>query len=305
MKKAIKNTIITLIWIVLVGGFFLAFALVNNLTEPKNLIPYLKVKSQEVQSCVDSSLDVGMVQCSWSIRVGSYLHDENSINQFNQQTGLHLTGKNLGIDPSQVGKGIKGTQSKVGTSSDTASPKKEEVLKDLSSLSAVPNYPVNTLVVKDWGEWTKNGCSNTRKAVLAKSATKVKLLDEKSKETKEIDKPCSVISGEWTDAFSGDKIKDVGQTKVVQIVDIKTANAAGGNTWNKDKKQAFFNDEENLAVVSEKTSQDRGSKTPSQWMAKESCSYAKSYVKIVKKYGLFLQEADKATLTKAISSCPT
>lgn len=305
MKKAIKNIIITLIWIVLVGGFFLAFALVNNLTEPKNLIPYLKVKSQEVQSCVDSSLDVGMIQCSWSIRVGSYLHDEDSVNQFNKQTGLHLTGKNLGIDPSQVGKGIKGTQSRVGSSSDTASPKKEEVQKDLSSVTTVPNYPVKALVGRDWGEWTKTGCTNTRKTILAKDANKVKLLDEKGKETKDIAQVCSVVSGEWTDAFTKEKIKDVGQTKVVQIVDIKTANAAGGDAWTKDKKRAFFNDEENLAVVSEKTNKDRGSKTPSQWMAKESCSYAKVYVKIFKKYGLYLQQADKETLSKTISSCPT
>ena len=185
---------------------------------------------------------------------------------------------------------------------------KADALNELNSIPIVASYNKAKYKRTEWKHWIsyETPCWTTREEVLDRQAEKgsVTYLDKDDKETKDKSKACSIKSGVWIDPYSKETIKDPTKLDIDHTGALSWTAKAGGQEWDKQKKQDYANDFDHLVATTAKENRTKGDKGPSEWMPESSkCEYAKVYTHIVKKYNLNLNKADKDTLEKALNSC--
>ena len=185
---------------------------------------------------------------------------------------------------------------------------KADALNELNSIPIVASYNKAKYKRTEWKHWIsyETPCWTTREEVLDRQAEKgsVTYLDKNDKETKDKSKACSIKSGVWIDPYSKEKVEDPTKLDIDHTGALSWTAKAGGQEWDKQKKQDYANDFDHLVATTAKENRTKGDKGPSEWMPESSkCEYAKVYTHIVKKYKLNLNKADKDTLEKALNSC--
>lgn len=124
-------------------------------------------------------------------------------------------------------------------------------------------------------------CQNTRAEVLINaSQTPPKFKTSRS---------CVVVSGKWTDPYSGQTHLKASKIDIDHIVPLKQAHESGASRWPKDQKQKFANDSENLLAVTARYNRQKGAKGPTEWMPPDPtyhCRYLKQWMAIKTKYRL-------------------
>lgn len=190
----------------------------------------------------------------------------------------------------------------------SAKMRKADALNELNSIPIVASYNKAKYKRTEWKHWIsyETPCWTTREEVLDRQAEKgsVTYLDKDDKETKDKSKACSIKSGVWIDPYSKEKVEDPTKLDIDHTGALSWTAKAGGQEWDKQKKQDYANDFDHLVATTAKENRTKGDKGPSEWMPESSkCEYAKVYTHIVKKYKLNLNKADKDTLEKALNSC--
>lgn len=185
---------------------------------------------------------------------------------------------------------------------------KADALNELNSIPIVASYNKAKYKRTEWKHWIsyETPCWTTREEVLDRQAEKgsITYLDKDDKETKDKSKACSIKSGVWIDPYSKEKVEDPAKLDIDHTGALSWTAKAGGQEWDKQKKQDYANDFDHLVATTAKENRTKGDKGPSEWMPESSkCEYAKVYTHIVKKYKLNLNKADKDTLEKALNSC--
>ena len=185
---------------------------------------------------------------------------------------------------------------------------KADALNELNSIPIVASYNKAKYKRTEWKHWIsyETPCWSTREEALDRQAEKgsVTYLDKDDKETKDKSKACSIKSGVWIDPYSKEKVEDPTKLDIDHTGALSWTAKAGGQEWDKQKKQDYANDFDHLVATTAKENRTKGDKGPSEWMPESSkCEYAKVYTHIVKKYNLNLNKADKDTLEKALNSC--
>ena len=185
---------------------------------------------------------------------------------------------------------------------------KADALNELNSIPIVASYNKAKYKRTEWKHWIsyETPCWTTREEVLNRQAEKgsITYLDKDDKETKDKSKACSIKSGVWIDPYSKEKVEDPTKLDIDHTGALSWTAKAGGQEWDKQKKQDYANDFDHLVATTAKENRTKGDKGPSEWMPESSkCEYAKVYTHIVKKYKLNLNKADKDTLEKALNSC--
>lgn len=185
---------------------------------------------------------------------------------------------------------------------------KADALNELNSIPIVASYNKAKYKRTEWKHWIsyETPCWTTREEVLYRQAEKgsITYLDKDDKETKDKSKACSIKSGVWIDPYSKEKVEDPTKLDIDHTGALSWTAKAGGQEWDKQKKQDYANDFDHLVATTAKENRTKGDKGPSEWMPESSkCEYAKVYTHIVKKYKLNLNKADKDTLEKALNSC--
>lgn len=105
----------------------------------------------------------------------------------------------------------------------------------------------------DWGSWTDedgNGLNTREELLKQKSRRRPAILKNK------------VIDGAWYDEYTGRYFYDPNDVSIDHIVPLRNAHYSGGSNWSKEKKNRFFNDKDNLIIVSKKVNEDKGHKSP-------------------------------------------
>lgn len=190
----------------------------------------------------------------------------------------------------------------------SAKTSKADALNELNSIPIVASYNKAKYKRTEWKHWIsyETPCWTTREEVLDRQAEKgsITYLDKDDKETKDKSKACSIKSGVWIDPYSKEKVEDPTKLDIDHTGALSWTAKAGGQEWDKQKKQDYANDFDHLVATTAKENRTKGDKGPSEWMPESSkCEYAKVYTHIVKKYKLNLNKADKDTLEKALNSC--
>ncbi|AYF79055.1 HNH endonuclease [Nocardia yunnanensis] len=123
---------------------------------------------------------------------------------------------------------------------------------------------------------------------------------------------CVVVAGELNDPYTGRRIGfDRADAKAVQIDHVYPLAAAwdmGASAWPRPLRVRFANDVEyNLLAVDGKTNEDKGDRTPGDWLPPARatrCFYAGKYLTAAGHYGLPVTAADRTALERVARDCP-
>lgn len=280
-KNSFMSGVINYIWLCVIAGALLAFINING-GSSENLIDKVFVTSSKVGAWYKKCSDSNLKDC----RLGDITSKEQSKEETN-------------VDNS------------IDTSSTNQNNLKTDLTNKLNSLNVVPEYKKVPYKRTEWNHWINiNGssCWTIREEALFVQAEKnsIVLLDKDNKETKDKNDACSIKSGKWKDPYTNEIISNPSKTDVDHTSALSATARAGGQSWDKAKKEAFANDLDHLIVTSQKANRQKGDKTPSEWLPenkKSWCMYAKIYINILHKYNLNVSQKDKDTLMNIINTC--
>ena len=121
---------------------------------------------------------------------------------------------------------------------------------------------------------------------------------------------CKVISGLWSDPWTGQTYNDPTQVHIDHHVPLKNAHDSGGHAWSQTIKQAYANDLElpaALNTVSVETNLQKGAQAPDTWRpASEAfhCQYAEEWIAVKTKWHLSVTPTEKQALHTMLQKCP-
>ena len=99
-----------------------------------------------------------------------------------------------------------------------------------------------------------------------------------------------VISGTWADPYTGKTISgDASQIEIDHLIPVCWAWRFGANAWEKEKLNAFYNDEEFLVPVEAGINAQKGDRSPAYFLPMKrdfACEYTDRFLSGIKKYGL-------------------
>lgn len=266
-KKSTKGLVWQVAALVLVLGFVFSWASKNNITSVQSAINYIQGASNEVADC---TREKGL----WFACYGN--------------KGISLKPKDVRLpNPSDV---LVPGLPKLDQLKNLKTP--ADILPSVKTADPVKSGYNR----REWKHWSiqSNGCT-TRENTLLKQGQKI------SKKGK-----CKVVSGEWVDPFTGDKMSEPGKIDIDHVVPLGYAAEHGGNSWSAAKKEKFANDPVHLLAVSAKENRSKGAKGPSQYMPPNKayhCEYAKIWSNTTVKYGLTVAPSDKKAIEKGLKTC--
>lgn len=136
-----------------------------------------------------------------------------------------------------------------------------------------PRYLRDEWDGKGWADVDGDGC-NTRAEVLQLESS----IPTTSKATN-----CTVVSGSWTDRYTGHGFTDAAAVQIDHLVALGDAAASGGWAWSAERKAAFTNDLDDawaLNAVSGAENQRKADFGPDRWLppvADFRCTYVAAY----------------------------
>lgn len=155
---------------------------------------------------------------------------------------------------------------------------------------------------KHFGSWKDEDgdCQNARAEVL---------IEESSTEvTFTSDSECTVDGGTWTTTWDGVVHRKASETQIDHTVPLHEAWGSGAQEWEDTRRKAYANDlgdERLLTAQTGALNTEKGSKGPEEWLPpKDQCTYVADWTAMKVRWGLTVDEAEKATMTKMAASCP-
>lgn len=146
-----------------------------------------------------------------------------------------------------------------------------------------------------WPHWSGQGegC-NTREVALRQQGTDVVTDDE-----------CRAVSGTWVSTYDGVVIHDAGEADLDHLVPLAEAARSGTRTWNRDQREAFANDLDQLVVVSARSNRQKGDQDPANWLPEQNrCGYVIRWVLTKDKYDLTVDRDERDALRGVLTHCP-
>jgi hypothetical protein len=115
---------------------------------------------------------------------------------------------------------------------------------------------------------------------------------------------CAVLRGEWEDYYFPQTHTSPKAVDIDHLIPLKHAHDVGADAWDRQRREAFANDPENLVVTVRRYNRQKGAKTIAEWLpvGKDyACRYIRDWVRLKKKYALPLTPAEDRTVI--VSGC--
>lgn len=147
-------------------------------------------------------------------------------------------------------------------------------------------------------EWrySDGSCQDTRTRVLVENT--VDLVTWADPEA------CELASGGWQ-SWGRDMVMPLHLAWVVPIISPGHAEKHGAVNWSREQKVAFLNDRDNLIILDPVSTQERADFGPDKWVPLEAywCEYAQRWQRVKERYGLSVEEAERAALAHMLGTC--
>jgi hypothetical protein len=122
---------------------------------------------------------------------------------------------------------------------------------------------------------------------------------------------CVVTAGTLLDPYTGKRVdfrkRDAGTVQIDHVYPLAAAWDMGAARWPLELRERFANDETyNLLAVAGAANQDKGDKTPADWLppsAAGRCFYAGKYLSVAARYHLPVTAADHRVLAGIAATC--
>jgi hypothetical protein len=156
----------------------------------------------------------------------------------------------------------------------------------------------------DWmTDWAKNGECSTRETILQRQGKGVA-----------VDGRCAPTAGTWYSAYDGVTTSDPGELQIDHIVPLAEAARSGPvvngrrqrpGEWPPAQREAYANDVEGLLAVTGSSNQSKSDDDPARWMpSHDPCGYVTNWVRVKKKYGLSVDQAEHDAIAGVLATCP-
>jgi hypothetical protein len=118
---------------------------------------------------------------------------------------------------------------------------------------------------------------------------------------------CEVVAGEWRSAYDGVVTTVPSEASVDHIVPLQDAHRSGGWAWSTDQRTRFANEQRELWVVSTRSNQSKGAKTPDRWRPPARdvwCEYARRWIEVKVTWQLTATTPERDALGQMLETCP-
>jgi hypothetical protein len=152
----------------------------------------------------------------------------------------------------------------------------------------------------DWPHWldVDKDCQNTRHEILIQTSNKAVEFKTDSK--------CNVLSGEWYDPYSGDKLTMSKDLDLDHIVPLKFAHGHGADNWSRERKAMFANDVDNLILAKASLNRQKGAKGLDEWLPPNQsyrCEYISRFNSVMAQYELSYIPSEKRIINRMVRAC--
>lgn len=152
-----------------------------------------------------------------------------------------------------------------------------------------------------FGQWIDQNkdCQNTRAEVL--------ISESKIAPKYTTAKPCTVASGKWVTTFDNKTHTSASTVQIDHMVPVHEAWGSGARRWTQARRVAFYNDLGYAGSLNAQTSKLNSSKQasgPEQWMPPTNwCKYIAQWTVVKARWGLTVDNAEKAALIRYADKC--
>jgi hypothetical protein len=154
----------------------------------------------------------------------------------------------------------------------------------------------------DRGEWhprwldLDGDCQSTRQEVLIAQSQEVMLTPD----------GCHVEVGRWKDPYSGATLYLPSEIDVDHILSLKWVHDRGGSEWDKERREQFANDMDNLVATHRSLNRSKGSRGPDQWLPPNEgawCWYGATFTRLSWKWSIELTATDRQAIAELLAHC--
>lgn len=177
-----------------------------------------------------------------------------------------------------------------------ATPDRKEVLKEIGSelQAAVSKMSYQRSHFGTWAD-SDGDCVNQRHEMLMKHSETEPEMSANG---------CNVISGSWSDPYTGSVFQLSRDVEIDHLVPLSWAWDRGASRWQDDRRREFFSDPRNLVVTSGDVNRQKSDKGPGEWLPPKQdyrCAYLRDFNKIVEVYELAPNAGESAVLGSLLS----
>ncbi|KAG8918626.1 hypothetical protein FRC02_002214 [Tulasnella sp. 418] len=148
-----------------------------------------------------------------------------------------------------------------------------------------------------FGEWLDQTCTLGRVSGKCYMREYILLRDASYAQVETLSGRLRIKNGQWTSFYDGRFTSDQKDLQIDHVVPLKEAWISGASTWTELDLNEFNNNVNNLIAVSGDANQDKGSKSPVEYLPDAYiCQYVKIWVKIKYKYVLVVDTEEAKAL---------
>ena len=166
--------------------------------------------------------------------------------------------------------------------------------------SDVPRTQIPAYDRDEWQHWidADGDCQDTKQEVLIEESLITPTLDARG---------CRVVSGRWSDEYTGLVFTDPTDLEVDHRVPLANAHRSGGWAWDAARKRAYANDlieSAHLVAVSASVNRSKSDRGPDAWrppLRESWCQYATTWRAVKQRWSLAISGGEDAALREM---CP-
>ena len=161
-----------------------------------------------------------------------------------------------------------------------------------------PRYERELWQPRGWADADRDGCNSREEVLLAEGRDVV------------TGPGCKILSGVWTDRFTGRQVTSPSRVEVDHLVAVGDAHRSGGWAWPAERKVAFANDLEDpdeLNAVEGAVNQAKADHGPDRWLPDPSarCWYVAAYARVKARWDLTVTPQQWAAIERVWAGCGT
>ncbi|MBM7410235.1 hypothetical protein JOE38_000058 [Clavibacter michiganensis] len=154
-----------------------------------------------------------------------------------------------------------------------------------------------------WADADGNGCDQ-RDDVLVRDLVRVAFASS--------DPTCTVVAGHLDDAYTGRRIDFVrgprtsAAVQIDHLVPLSWAWQHGAWSWTDERRERLATDFDELQAVDGPTNQDKSDQGPGTWLPPDAayrCLYVTRFAFVVSRYGMTIDDADRAAIDRVLQAC--